>query len=230
MSNTMRISPEELAYWYFRLNGCFTITNFVVHPDKGRRQRTDVDIFAVRFPFRSELLLRPMEDDIPFKADDPLIKVVLAEVKRVTCNLNGPWTDRSRGNMERAIKAAGPFPIGRVEEAAAAIYRHGHYILENCSMTMFCVGNSKNLEIQRRYPAVPQLTFIDILTFMFKRFKDYYGEKCDHPQWSQCGKYLFRAAKTSASVESFLESVIVGIDTRHPTRACSRPAELAADA
>jgi len=119
--------------------------------------------------------------------------------------------------MERAIRAAGPFPIDRVQEAAAAMYTQGHYVYENYSMTMFCVGNSTNLEILRKFPAVPQLVFKDILKFIFKRFKDYHGEKCDHPQWSQCGRYLFHAAINSVSFESFLKNVSVGIDVKHPT-------------
>jgi hypothetical protein len=50
------ISSEKLAYWYLRLNGFLTITNFIVHPDFGRSQRTDVDILGCRFPYRQELL------------------------------------------------------------------------------------------------------------------------------------------------------------------------------
>ena len=44
------MNPETIAYWFFRLNGCATITNFVVHPDRRGSQRTDVDVLAVRFP------------------------------------------------------------------------------------------------------------------------------------------------------------------------------------
>ncbi|HEV3146870.1 MAG TPA: hypothetical protein VGZ47_23485 [Gemmataceae bacterium] len=55
------VCAEELAYWYLRLNGCFTIPNFVVHPDSGTNQKTDIDVFAVRFPFRAEL--PGMKDD-----------------------------------------------------------------------------------------------------------------------------------------------------------------------
>jgi hypothetical protein len=27
------LPTEKVAYWFFRLNGCLTIENFVVHPD-----------------------------------------------------------------------------------------------------------------------------------------------------------------------------------------------------
>jgi len=38
------LNPEDVAYWFFRINGCSTITNFVVHPDQRGSQRTDVDL------------------------------------------------------------------------------------------------------------------------------------------------------------------------------------------
>lgn len=41
---------EELAYWYLRLNGFFTINNFVLHHDSEGRT-SDADILAVRFPY-----------------------------------------------------------------------------------------------------------------------------------------------------------------------------------
>jgi len=27
------MDPEKIAYWFFRLNGCFTFENLIVHPD-----------------------------------------------------------------------------------------------------------------------------------------------------------------------------------------------------
>jgi hypothetical protein len=147
---TLQINPERLAYWYFRLNGCFTITNFVIHPEQGRQQRTDVDIFAIRLPYRSELPGNPMPDDPILLPEGDRIKVILAEVKKETCNLNGPWTDRARGNMQLAIAAAGPFPQEKIEAAAEALYDHGIYQDDRFTMMLFCVGRTENLEIKRR--------------------------------------------------------------------------------
>ena len=42
---------EEIAYWYLRLNGFFSIENFVIHPSENVDDPSDVDIIAVRFPF-----------------------------------------------------------------------------------------------------------------------------------------------------------------------------------
>lgn len=41
---------EELAYWYFRLNGFFPITNFVIHKSGQIHYTSDCDIIAVRPP------------------------------------------------------------------------------------------------------------------------------------------------------------------------------------
>lgn len=98
----MDINSEELAYWYLRLNGFLSIQNFIVHPDAGSDQETDVDLMAVRFPFRCENLVRPMKDDVPFaRHRKPFI--VFAEVKARLCKLNGPWTKPERNNMERVL-------------------------------------------------------------------------------------------------------------------------------
>ena len=79
----MKITSEQLAYWYLRLNGFLTIQNFIVHPDSGSEQRTDADVLGVRFPYRAELKPNPMVDDVPFTkvADKPFI--VMVEVKKV---------------------------------------------------------------------------------------------------------------------------------------------------
>src|SRR4051812_7707383 len=85
------MTPEQDAYWYFRLNGCLTITNFVLHPDlinPGEKltQRTDADILAVRFPHRQELLTseHPMVDARVFDGQAK-IDIVIAEVKSSLC-------------------------------------------------------------------------------------------------------------------------------------------------
>ena len=60
---SLPLNSESLTYWYFRLNEFFTIPNFVVHPDRGSKQRTDIDVFGIRLPNRHELIADRMEDD-----------------------------------------------------------------------------------------------------------------------------------------------------------------------
>ena len=57
---SVAVSAEEAAYWYFRLNGCFRIKNFILHPDPDcdpshNQARSDADLIGVLFPWRSEL-------------------------------------------------------------------------------------------------------------------------------------------------------------------------------
>jgi len=87
----IQISAQDTAYWYFRLNRFLTIPNFVVHPDVGNRQETDVDVLGVRFPYRGENLRRPMRDDDLFRRHRHSSYVAIAEVKSGCCSLNGPW-------------------------------------------------------------------------------------------------------------------------------------------
>jgi hypothetical protein len=49
---------EELAYWYLRLNGCFPITDFVLHKGKQIEHSSDSDVLAIRPPFSCEELLK----------------------------------------------------------------------------------------------------------------------------------------------------------------------------
>ena len=52
----MKNYAEELAYWYFRLNGFIPMSNFVLHRQKDIEQQqnvhtSDCDLLAIRFPF-----------------------------------------------------------------------------------------------------------------------------------------------------------------------------------
>jgi len=42
---------EEYAYWYFRLNGFFPISNFVIHKSAKIAHSSDCDILSVRLPY-----------------------------------------------------------------------------------------------------------------------------------------------------------------------------------
>ncbi len=123
------LTPEKVAYWYFRLNGFLQIENFVVHPERRGGQRTDADLLAVRFPFRAERLFDNPDD---IMADDEqglalsreLIDIVIAEVKtNQPCTLNGPWTQQDRQNVHRVLAAIGCLPHNQIDAAAADIYQ-----------------------------------------------------------------------------------------------------------
>lgn len=207
----LRIHPEKLAYWYFRLNGFLTTVNFVVHPDRGRRQETDADILGVRFPYRAELLENPMLDDKIFSVDDKPY-IVIAEVKTGRCRLNGPWTQPNRKNMQRVLRAIGAFPDERIDEVAESLYKSGVWDGENYFMSLFCVGVEESTQLKSEYPKVPQVTWNRVLEFVFDRFFAYRRQKAEHQQWDWTGRSLWSAFRKSSEDKSrFIESIEVSV-------------------
>jgi hypothetical protein len=197
------ISVEDLAYWYFRLNGYLTIRNFVVHPDEGRNQETDVDLIAARFPFRAENLVRPMKDDRVIVWARNRILIVLAEAKASACAINGPWTNRARRNMQRVLMAVGAFPRDIVNDIAEKLYDVGRYNGAYHSASIVCLGSTESAEVTEGYPDVPQITWSHVTDFIYDRFKTYRNQKVSHPQWDQAGRLLWHVAVRSTSPAGF---------------------------
>ena len=147
-----RIKTEQLAYWFFRLNGCLTIVNFLVHGERRGREGTDADILAIRLPNRCELALSndPMEDHPAFSpahnsAGDALMDVMITEIKKGRCCLNGPWTDPARHNMNRVLYAIGATPQDQVPLVASALYQQSYYVDDRCRFRLFALGRESNL-------------------------------------------------------------------------------------
>lgn len=150
------IEAEKLAGWFFRLNGCLTIPNFIIHEDAGIGQRTQIDIFGVYFPHRSELRTDPLEDHPVIGALTTKPLLIIAEVKgNKTCNLNGPWVKPERKYMHRMVSAIGIIPPSIVPAAACALYSEGLWQNEQWCITLMCIGSQPNRELQKKFPKVP---------------------------------------------------------------------------
>jgi hypothetical protein len=203
------INSEKLAYWYLRLNGFLTTVNFVLHPDTGTNQRTDVDILGVRFPYRRELILKPMIDDAPFTRIRDVPFVVIAEVKRGLCALNGPWTDPDEENMHSLLRAIGIVPKSEIKSVAEALYSAGHYSGNRVLVSLFCFGSEPNADLQQRYPSVPQRLWSDVLAFIFDRFMNYRAQKASHGSWDETGARLYDLAIRAGTADHFRRRIAV---------------------
>jgi len=104
------MKPEHLAVWYFRLNGFFTIPNFVLHPTGRGSALTNADIAGVRFPYRAEFPEGPGGDDAEFTRIVRSPYAVFAEVKTGKRSLNGPWTDSEPVGTAAGEAAEPPSP------------------------------------------------------------------------------------------------------------------------
>jgi hypothetical protein len=175
---------EAVANWYFRLNGCLTTVNFVLHPIHSGSQRTDADILAVRFPFRHE---RDLEDDLPFKAAANRIDVMIAEVKRGECSLNGPWKDHE--NLGYALGAIGFSP--ETSEMSTNLTNYGKHLDDRHRIRLFAIGRSTS---DRLPDGVVQILWEQVASFIYERFSTNRYMKADHDQWDNYGKKLFALA------------------------------------
>lgn len=204
---------EKLAYWFFRLNGCLTIENFLVHRRERGQEGGEADILAARFPHRNELGIDglPMGDHACFQ-DSFKIDFVLAEVKSSLCKLNGPWTKKERRNIDRLLLAIGPFPKKNLRDISEKLYRQEAYEDETTRVRLFALGNTRNRELGG---GVYQLTWQEINRFIFERFTRYQNYKTQHNQWDEAGKFLFRAATSDKrTFENFHAKVISQIDSK----------------
>jgi hypothetical protein len=188
----MALDPESLATWYFRLNGFFTMKNFIVHPDLGRGQRTDIDVFGVRLPFRQELVSDPMEDDGNFTKVGQKAFLAIVEVKSGRIKINSTWREPALRNVHRFLRAAGPFDLARVDEVANAIYQRGSYERDpQWHVALVGVGRSRNAVLAHDLSGLMQITWADISSFIFKRFSKYNQQKEIHMQWDPDARALW---------------------------------------
>lgn len=189
-----QVSSEALGYWFLRLNGFLTIPNFVVHPDSGGQQGTDVDVLGVRFPYRRENRDRPMVDSERFRHQRGKAYVALAEIKKRTCVLNGPWTAPERENMQRVLSALGMLGNHEIDFAAQRIYEQGYFENQLYYVSMVCFGAELGNQVTSQYPKVPQILWPEVKQFVWERFRGYRNQKSAHLQWDAVGKGLWDLA------------------------------------
>ena len=203
---------EEVASWYFRLNGFLSLPSFVVHLDQDkaeigndgapRYQRTEADLIGVRFVDSKEIInsfgnKREMLDDSILTDLCPVIDTkqalfVLVEVKAGLCKMNGPWTNRDKQNMQRVIRRLG-FATNeeQIERIADNMYTSGRYEDDYYVLQYICIGDEKNLKISYQYRNVLQIDWIEIGEFLINRFRSFPEKTPDgqvHEQWPKFGR------------------------------------------
>lgn len=192
---------EEVAEWYFRLNGFFLIPGFIVHPDEvGKDPRTEADLLGIKLKNSKESIWRSsrptnsasrvsraeMTDDRIFNNASfvgSLKKhlVAMVEVKAGVCSINGPWSpehaqgsrNNGKSNMERALSRVGFGDESQVSRAAASMYDELRYEGDEFVVQYFAVGKEVSNDLKVKYPKLIQITFNDIGTFLRWRFNGF---------------------------------------------------------
>lgn len=201
----MRCTPEEVGYWYLRLNGFLTTANFIVHPDEpGGHQLTDIDALGVRFPYRAEMLREPMQDDEIITVENkPLI--IICEIKTGSCRINNSL--RNADNINRILRAIGVFPEEQTQNIAQAIRNRGSYDSDQYRVSVLCLGDEDNPDLARQMPELIQVNWTRVLSFMYRRFERYRNRKAEHDQWDGIGHLLWNAAAQIRDEEDFIRFI-----------------------
>jgi hypothetical protein len=79
--------------------------------------------------------------------------------------------------MHRVLRAIGAFTGDVIDEIAQKLYKEGVYESELYCLSLFCVGNRINRELQAKCPDVPQVTWDNIIEFIYNRFEKYQEQK-----------------------------------------------------
>lgn len=192
---------EQVASWYFRLNGFMTIPGFVVHPDLREwetPQRTEADIIGVRLPFSCEYANKEMSDDKNilnvYRGKTLRSLFIISEVKSGKCQINGAWSERERKNMQRVISRIGFVKKTDLNIVSDKIYDEGRYEDENTVLQYICIGNEVNSEVSQTMPSVVQITFNQISDFFVDRFSNHppklpMSGRSVHEQWPDFGRH-----------------------------------------
>ena len=194
---------EEVAEWYFRLNGFFLIPGFVVHPDTRQQYvRTEADLLGVRLRYSVEgfraSLHRGGRSNIetfsPMKDHEPLVQagmhgaeqrhqIAMVEVKAGRAQINGPWTNRGAANMSRALGRVGFGNKDEVKRAAEAMYDKLRYVGPSFIVQYYSVCGSKNSDLGQQYPSLIQITFDEIANFLCGRFQKFPQKIPENTSW-----------------------------------------------
>jgi hypothetical protein len=199
---------EQVALWYLRLNGYFAIPNFIAHGNI--ETRTDVDVLGVRFPHSCEF-----EDDtkrLDIRAEN--IDVVLSEVKKGRCKVNGPWRQREPNRaLEYVLRRVGLFDEeASIVDAANALYSTRRYENDRFSVRIICFGRKRNASLT----GVTQILWSDVISFISSRFDRYKREKADNQYWDSFGIYLWDKLATAGQQRPDVDDIVAGWERKCP--------------
>jgi hypothetical protein len=182
---------DATAEWFLRLNGFFTVLNFVVHPiepDEGTVQRTDADVLGIRFAHRREIVSgNPLIDHAPFQ-DSCRPLFIIAEVKAGLCSLNGPWSRWEDENVQNVLSSFGGVAPELLNKVAGALYENGRFLSEQFEARLVCFGAFPATNLAED---ILQFTWAEVFSFIHDRFTTFWRAKKQNQQWPPIGRYLW---------------------------------------
>jgi hypothetical protein len=173
-----KITSEDIAYWYLRLNGFLMLRNFLVHGARKGLTGTEIDLLGVRFKHRREHLNHRMKDDDWIEAADKMI-VVFCDAKAGSRGFNPPW--RKPENLQSFLALVGVVLEHLWQPIAAELNKTGRSeFAPDGLVTLLLINHDPNSLVEKDPAQAQVLTIQGTLRFIFERFKSYHHIKTAH--------------------------------------------------
>ena len=127
----------------------------------------------------------------------PLPTLMFVEIKTGTCHFNGPWTRPGAHNLDGLLQSVGAYRIEETPAIARDLYESGVHHSAAYDVLMVALGSDLDHGLRNRLPGAVQLTWDDVIEFIFARMVTFLAQKADAPQWDESGRLLHRLAEQS---------------------------------
>lgn len=202
------IEPESLAQLFLRLNGFFALNHFIVHRSVEYNYKVGYNTYiaGIRFPHRTETLTHLLSDDERLThLELPLL--LLGEMKTDLCEFNKNWLNPDSERLKRILVATGLFPTTELDTVLMALRSKGWYKNSQYMVQSVCFGGKINPDLNM--PEVIQLTWEDLLRFVFECFQIYAKNKLNYVQWEQMGQMIWHIAIQTPIYKAFRAQFVV---------------------
>lgn len=211
--NRIEINSESLANLYLRVNSFFILSNFIIHTETTDPSdaRTDVDVCGIRFPNTRIFINEDIKDDIPFNESKKPICVIVEVKTNDKCQINR--SIRNQDTLYRTLQVIGVFTNDENEKAADCLLETGKYEADNFIFFLVGIGSRESRSFEKNYTDGLQITWDNVLKFLFDRFNQVQRQKRNNVQWESIGKYFFKLAIQSSDFDAFKSKILI-VDTR----------------
>lgn len=209
----MQMNPdnaETLTKWYLRLNGYFTVENFIVHAadDPTRISKgtvgnyTEVDALAVRHQFSKEVTgtLQILNDPKLISDQNVKIDFVIAETKtRKENRPNKIWRDKNLNAIKYIIRFAGFIETEEIIAKVAKELSENHQYIDPAGNFRIRLILFSEKELAKNWKSISNITFDDIIDFIVNIrgtcwVDENIGVASIHYQWDELMNKIFSVA------------------------------------
>ena len=200
---------EHFAQIYLRLNGYFTIANFIAHKDEIWNDKvlnwSESDLLGVRMPYSKEICGHLKMGNDPRLVDPKRTKheALIVEVKSGKRNItpNKIWRQRDESTKTAAAYILRTFGFIQdeysISKAATEFIQHYRYENDKLRLRLIVIAHKKSKQWEKK--GVDYITFDEICDFIIAERASCWiragmGVASSHPQWDELMRKVFEIA------------------------------------